>query len=128
MVFSSFQKKCDHYWPQDEVQVYHGISVEILNTSDLPDFTTRTFKLSKVNILHKMLEWKWEQLLKPDLHLIIYRPSFIYQNIINLMFSSVKKTWRFWFWSFVIFFFVNLYYYWIYTLPKIFKRSLHIFP
>ena len=56
MVFSSFQKKCDHYWPQEEVQVYHGISVEILNTSDLPDFTTRTFKLSKVNGLHKMLE------------------------------------------------------------------------
>ena len=43
-----FQRKCDHYWPEDELQIYHGITVEILNTSDLPDFTTRTFKLTKV--------------------------------------------------------------------------------
>ena len=42
------QKKCDHYWPEDQVQTFHGINVELLNTSDLPDFTTRTFKLTKV--------------------------------------------------------------------------------
>ena len=46
-----FQKKCDHYWPEDNVQTYHGINVELLNTSDLPDFTTRTFKLTKVGRL-----------------------------------------------------------------------------
>ncbi|XP_060596915.1 receptor-type tyrosine-protein phosphatase F-like isoform X1 [Ruditapes philippinarum] len=41
------KKKCESYWPADEVQSHHGITVECLGTSDLPDFTTRTFKLAK---------------------------------------------------------------------------------
>ncbi|KAL4236769.1 hypothetical protein ACF0H5_005154 [Mactra antiquata] len=41
------KRKCESYWPADESQLFHGISVECLGTHDLPDFTTRTFKLTK---------------------------------------------------------------------------------
>ena len=44
------QKKCESYWPEDEAQEYHGIIVECLSTHDLPDITTRVFKLSKVKM------------------------------------------------------------------------------
>lgn len=41
------KKKCESYWPADEIQVFHGITVECMGTEDLPDFTVRIFKLSK---------------------------------------------------------------------------------
>ncbi|KAH3848630.1 hypothetical protein DPMN_091010, partial [Dreissena polymorpha] len=41
------KKKCEAYWPNDDTEVFHGITVQHMSTFNLPDFTTRTFKLSK---------------------------------------------------------------------------------
>ena len=44
------QKKCEQYWPDEGCQEYGLISVQLLDTDELPDFTIRTFLLSKVSI------------------------------------------------------------------------------
>ncbi|XP_052778200.1 receptor-type tyrosine-protein phosphatase S-like isoform X1 [Mya arenaria] len=41
------KKKCESYWPNDDTENYHDITVEHMSTYHLPDFTTRTFKLTK---------------------------------------------------------------------------------
>ena len=46
------QKKCEQYWPDEGCQEYGPISVQLLDTDELPDFTIRTFLLSKVGILY----------------------------------------------------------------------------
>ncbi|KAK0064948.1 receptor-type tyrosine-protein phosphatase alpha, partial [Biomphalaria pfeifferi] len=43
----SGKKKCDQYWPDTGCEQYGNISVQLLNTDVLPDFTVRTFLISK---------------------------------------------------------------------------------
>lgn len=48
----AWQKKCEQYWPDEEegCRQYGPISVQLLDTDELPDFTIRTFLLTKVSI------------------------------------------------------------------------------
>ncbi|KAL8611614.1 hypothetical protein ACOMHN_064735 [Nucella lapillus] len=41
------KKKCEQYWPEEGCAEYGSISVQLLDTDELPDFTIRTFLLSK---------------------------------------------------------------------------------
>ena len=46
------QKKCEQYWPDEGCEEYGPISVQLLDTEELPDFTIRTFLLSKVSLIY----------------------------------------------------------------------------
>nr|KAG5710302.1 hypothetical protein BaRGS_009018 [Batillaria attramentaria] len=41
------KKKCEQYWPDEGCEEYGPISVQLLDTDELPDFTIRTFLLTK---------------------------------------------------------------------------------
>lgn len=41
------KKKCEQYWPDEGCEQYGPISVQLLDTDELPDFTIRTFLLTK---------------------------------------------------------------------------------
>ncbi|XP_070194103.1 receptor-type tyrosine-protein phosphatase epsilon-like [Littorina saxatilis] len=41
------KKKCEQYWPEEGCEEYGDISVQLLDVEELPDFTIRTFLLSK---------------------------------------------------------------------------------
>ncbi|KAL8625683.1 hypothetical protein ACOMHN_043958 [Nucella lapillus] len=41
------KKKCEQYWPEEGCQQYGPISVQLMDTDELPDFTIRTFLLTK---------------------------------------------------------------------------------
>ncbi|XP_076441135.1 receptor-type tyrosine-protein phosphatase T-like [Babylonia areolata] len=41
------KKKCEQYWPDEGCQEYGPISVQLMDTDELPDFTIRTFLLTK---------------------------------------------------------------------------------
>lgn len=41
------KKKCEQYWPDEGKQVYAGLTVESLECQTLPDFSIRTFRISK---------------------------------------------------------------------------------
>ncbi|XP_076463157.1 receptor-type tyrosine-protein phosphatase T-like isoform X2 [Babylonia areolata] len=41
------KKKCEQYWPEEGCEEYGSISVQLLDTDELPDFTIRAFLLSK---------------------------------------------------------------------------------
>ncbi|CAL1529511.1 unnamed protein product [Lymnaea stagnalis] len=43
----SGKKKCDQYWPDNGCEQYGNIVVQLLNIDILPDFTIRTFLISK---------------------------------------------------------------------------------
>ena len=47
------QKKCEQYWPDEGCEEYGPISVQLLDTEELPDFTIRTFLLSKVSLIYE---------------------------------------------------------------------------
>ncbi|GFN95135.1 receptor-type tyrosine-protein phosphatase t, partial [Plakobranchus ocellatus] len=46
-VTESGKKKCEVYWPETGSEQYGNISVQLLETDVLPDFTIRTFLMSK---------------------------------------------------------------------------------
>ncbi|CAG5120854.1 unnamed protein product, partial [Candidula unifasciata] len=43
----SGKKKCEQYWPDEGCEQYGSISVQLLDVDILPDFTVRTFLISK---------------------------------------------------------------------------------
>ncbi|XP_035826839.1 receptor-type tyrosine-protein phosphatase alpha [Aplysia californica] len=43
----SGKKKCEQYWPEEGCEQYGNISVQLLDTDVMPDFTVRTFLISK---------------------------------------------------------------------------------
>ncbi|KAK3576165.1 hypothetical protein CHS0354_016972 [Potamilus streckersoni] len=41
------KNKCEQYWPNEDAEIYGSIRVELMDTFVLPDFTVRTFQLTK---------------------------------------------------------------------------------
>ena len=44
------QVKCEKYWPDSGECQYGRMTVKLISESDTPDWTVRTFELSKVHI------------------------------------------------------------------------------
>jgi receptor-type tyrosine-protein phosphatase beta len=48
---STFQEKCDQYWPGDTDPVYYGdVEVLLMNETRFPDWTVREFRVTNVSI------------------------------------------------------------------------------
>ena len=52
VIFSFFQEKCDHYWPNSSDALFYGdIQVAILNETVFPDWTITEFKVCLVSYI-----------------------------------------------------------------------------
>ncbi|OWF35537.1 receptor-type tyrosine-protein phosphatase S-like isoform X1 [Mizuhopecten yessoensis] len=53
------KKKCEQYWPDTGKEIYAGIAVELVDVDHLPDFTIRTFQLSKGNQFSELKQYHY---------------------------------------------------------------------